>query len=248
MADTEWANDGKLNYEAVIFDMGGVFLPDPLQKFKDFEERMDLPPGSVSKVILEGWIKGPWEKIMIDEMAIPEFSNILCGHLSQNTGKLISPDTWTNFMSTYDNAKPYPEMITAIKCVRAHGLKTALLTNNCFVDEGKSETLMPLDRCLFDVVTESCVVGCRKPDPAAYTVCLQNLNVASNKVVFLDDQAKNVKAAQALGITAIQVRNCTQALSELSEVLGVPLDRLDPGMTPISPRTSFDMGVRETGL
>lgn len=45
-----------------------------------------------------------------------------------------------------------PVVIDAIKCVRAEGLKTALLTNNWFIDEQKAKTVLPVDKSLFDVV------------------------------------------------------------------------------------------------
>ena len=49
-------------------------------------------------------------------------------------------------------SQPFLEMVDAVKCVRAEGLKTALLTNNWFTDEQKSASLVPLDTSLFDVV------------------------------------------------------------------------------------------------
>ena len=47
---------------------------------------------------------------------------------------------------------PFPQMVDAVKCVRAEGLKTALLTNNWF-NAGPDKTFLPLDLSLFDVVS-----------------------------------------------------------------------------------------------
>ena len=52
-------------------------------------------------------------------------------------------------------AEPYPEVLTAIQCIRAEGLKTALVTNNWWLEEGKS--LCPVDRKYFDVVSTSII-------------------------------------------------------------------------------------------
>ena len=49
-------------------------------------------------------------------------------------------------------SQPFPEMVDAVKCVRAEGLKTALLTNNWYTDEQKSASLVPMDTSFFDVV------------------------------------------------------------------------------------------------
>ncbi len=45
----------------------------------------------------------------------------------------------------------YQEMEDAIKCVRAEGIKTALLTNNWLTE--KSKGYSPVDHSLFDVVS-----------------------------------------------------------------------------------------------
>ena len=59
-----------------------------------------------------------------------------------------------------DIVVPSPEMVAAVKCVREHGLKTALLTNNYFLDESKTKTILPVDTSLFDVVcTNFCKYG-----------------------------------------------------------------------------------------
>ena len=46
---------------------------------------------------------------------------------------------------------PFPEMVDAIQCIRAEGIKTALLTNNWITDSG--ESVCPVDKKLFDIVS-----------------------------------------------------------------------------------------------
>jgi HAD superfamily hydrolase (TIGR01509 family) len=46
-------------------------------------------------------------------------------------------------------------------------------------------------------------VGIRKPDPLIYNNLLNRLNVKADKVVFVDDRAKNLEPASALGFTTI---------------------------------------------
>lgn len=49
-------------------------------------------------------------------------------------------------------SQPYPEMLDAIQCLRAEGIKTALLTNNFRLANGT--THQPLDETLFDAVSK----------------------------------------------------------------------------------------------
>jgi len=47
--------------------------------------------------------------------------------------------------------RPFPEMLDAIHCLRAEGIKMALLTNNS--ESRNSGTYQSLDEKLFDVVS-----------------------------------------------------------------------------------------------
>jgi len=55
----------------------------------------------------------------------------------------------------------------------------------------------------FDLVMMSNEVGLLKPDPAIFTLALELLGVEAAQAIFVDDNAANGAAAQALGITAI---------------------------------------------
>ena len=49
--------------------------------------------------------------------------------------------------------KPFPEMISAIRSIKAEGIKTALLTNNWRLDGEDVKSHNPLSSSLFDVVS-----------------------------------------------------------------------------------------------
>ncbi|KAK3749022.1 hypothetical protein RRG08_056929 [Elysia crispata] len=214
--------------------MGGVFLPDPFQQFKDFETLMGLPYGIVSKVLVKGWVDGPWGRMMTGQMTVPEFARVFCQLLSKEINREIQEDTVVAFMSSYGNAQAYPEMLAAARSVRAEGLRTALLTNNCYLDEGRTRTLLPLERSLFDVVVESCVLGYCKPDRRVYNECLHRLDVTPDQTIFLDDQTDNVEVARSIGITSIKVNSPSQAVAELSRILDIPLN-YQPSCTDTNP-------------
>ncbi|MFI1279475.1 HAD family hydrolase [Streptomyces sp. NPDC020858] len=55
-----------------------------------------------------------------------------------------------------------------------------------------------LDR--FSVVGFSCRLRSAKPEPAAYEWCVRGLGVPVEEILFVDDRAENVEAAQALGL------------------------------------------------
>lgn len=55
----------------------------------------------------------------------------------------------------------------------------------------------------FDVVVVSALVGLAKPDPSIYELTLERLGVPAPATLFIDDQARNTRAAEALGIPSI---------------------------------------------
>jgi epoxide hydrolase-like predicted phosphatase len=115
---------------------------------------------------------------------------------------------------------PRPEMAHAIDIIRAHGLRTAALTNNWAHDDERAAPHMLHDAPAFDVFVESAREGLRKPDPRIYALVLARLDVLGPEAVFLDDLGINLKPARAMGMTTIKVTNPDAALAELEAVLG----------------------------
>jgi putative hydrolase of the HAD superfamily len=64
-------------------------------------------------------------------------------------------------------------------------------------------------------------VGVRKPEPRFYEIACEMLNVTPKECVFLDDLGVNLKPAAAMGMTTIKVTSSTQAISDLSKILGL---------------------------
>lgn len=73
---------------------------------------------------------------------------------------------------------------------------------------------------LFDTVSYSFHGGVSKPDPRAYRIAVDQLQVAPAEIVFIDDQAKNVEAAKRLGMKGVHFSSASQLRRELIK-LGV---------------------------
>ena len=77
---------------------------------------------------------------------------------------------------------------------------------------GAMAQVMPL----FDAIIESSKAGVRKPDPKIYLMMCEQLGVAPEACIYLDDLGINCKPAAMLGMRAIKVGDVDQALAELS--------------------------------
>jgi putative hydrolase of the HAD superfamily len=76
---------------------------------------------------------------------------------------------------------------------------------------------------VYDCVIESSKAGVRKPDPAAYELVLDALQLEASAIVYLDDLGINLKPAKAMGMTTIKVIDPDDALADLSKVLDLDL-------------------------
>lgn len=126
-------------------------------------------------------------------------------------------------------SRPVTIVLDAVKALKIKGYKTAVLTNNFFLDPTRSRSVLPIDTSMFDLVgdcllltilpccnlrtsfqlfqvVESCRVGLRKPDKAIYRLTLEKLQCKPEESVLLDDIGDNVKSARDMGMKTIKVR------------------------------------------
>jgi putative hydrolase of the HAD superfamily len=209
-----------VTYRAVIFDLGGVVLPSPIDFFRTFERERGLPDRFISEVIVGSGEHGAWSRLERGELSLAEFGAAFEAEC-EAAGTSVNASELFGAMS--GDGAPYPEMVAAIGAVRERGLRTAALTNNWKLDdERRVAQAWPLDD-LFDVVVESAIEGLRKPDRQIYLLACERLEIAPPEAVFLDDLGVNLKPARALGMTTIKVTDAATALAELETVLGFPL-------------------------
>jgi putative hydrolase of the HAD superfamily len=203
-------------YRAVIFDLGGVVVGSPLHAIAEYERAHGLSSGFINRVVVTTAPGGGWSQLERGELTLEEFYPIFEEDCAQ-AGCRISARALMEGVAAA--TVPRPAMLTAITRLRAAGLRTAALTNNWIAEGEGTGTLRPY----FDVFVESAVVGLRKPDPRIFTLACEQLGVAPNDTVFLDDIGLNLKAARALGMTTIKVSDPDAALGELQALVGVPL-------------------------
>lgn len=207
---------------AVVFDLGGVVMPSPLDAFRAYEAATGLPHRFLSEVVVQTGDDGAWSRLERGELSMTEFADEFEAECSA-AGHAVVVDEL--FAEVHANSGPRPEMLTAIARIRTEGLKTAALTNNWRPDDS-DETVgsrTPVFADLFDVIVESAIEGLRKPDPRIYELTCSRLGVAPTEAVFLDDLGVNLKSARALGMTTIKVGDPATALAELASVLGFSL-------------------------
>jgi putative hydrolase of the HAD superfamily len=205
----------------VIFDLGGVVFPSPLDAFRAYEHAHGLPERFLSEVVLADPVDGAWSRLERGELTLASFPAEFEAECRAAGGEVdasaLMLDIGTGFAAR-------PEMVGAIRAIRAHGLRTGALTNNWVADEtrGNGASSSALDG-LFDVVVESAVVGLRKPDRRIYEMVCASLDITPPDAVFLDDLGTNLKPARDMGMATIKVGDPRAAVTELAALLDIPL-------------------------
>jgi putative hydrolase of the HAD superfamily len=210
-----------VTFSAVVFDLGGVVMPSPIETFRTYEARAGLPHRFISEVILTG-DDNAWSRLERGELNMDEFADEFEAECAMAGGTVVVADLFAEMGS---GLGPRPEMLAAIRRIRAEGLRTAALTNNWRAHDdapGVGEHTPELAD-VFDIIVESAIEGLRKPDPRIYELTCSRLGVTPGATVFLDDLGTNLKSARALGMTTIKVADPAVALAELEGILGFSL-------------------------
>lgn len=207
--------------EAVLWDFGGVILTSPFEAFARYEQSIGVPEGTIRQLNATNPDTNAWAKLErteVDQLgfcALFEAEALAAGHtlVGQDVLGCLSGDV-------------RPQMVEAQRRIKESGIRQALLTNNFVSGRPEMSVARPaVDAAMsvYDLVIESSKAGVRKPDPAAYKLVLEALDLPASAIVFLDDLGINLKPAKALGMTTIKVVDPDDALDELSKVLGIDL-------------------------
>ncbi|WP_336030390.1 HAD-IA family hydrolase [Geodermatophilus sp. FMUSA9-8] len=211
-----------MSVAAVVFDLGGVITESPMLAFAAYEAEAGLPEGLVRRLNSTDPDSNAWARYERNELDVEGFVDtfeaeaLAAGHRVDARRVLAAL-----------HGEVRPEMVAAVRRLRAAGLPLAMLSNNV----APMERTGPLAELLglFDAVVESSVEGVRKPEPEIYRRALARLNEAVGRdldfadCAYLDDLGINLKPARALGMHTVKVADPRRALDELSALVGFPL-------------------------
>jgi epoxide hydrolase-like predicted phosphatase len=158
----------------------------------------------------------PMHALERGEMAIPDFERELARRLTTHDGRAVEPTGLLDRM--FAGFKKQQPMFDVVRRARGYGLRTALLSNSWGMDYPREEW----DE-IFDAVVISGEVGMRKPEPAIYRYAAEQLGVAPEACVFVDDLGANVKGAVGVGMVGVKFVNAEQAMEELEGLFGLVL-------------------------
>jgi putative hydrolase of the HAD superfamily len=208
--------------EAVIWDFGGVFTTSPFEAFARYEREKGLPENIIRQINGANHLENAWARFERAELDLAGFDEAFAAEASALGHHIPGRDVIGLLAGDFR-----PDVIEALRRVKAAGLKTGCITNNVpsnQVGSADGRSLYAREvMALFDHVIESAKTGLRKPDPRIYEMMCQALHVAPPACVFLDDLGVNLKPARAMGMTTIKVESGPQAIAALESAIGLDL-------------------------
>ncbi len=198
----------KAKAKALVLDFGSVISLTMFETHAQTEKELGLAPGTLT------WM-GPF-----DPDNDPMWRDMEAGKITQRdywlarakeVGELVG-ENWTTMMDFVKRARGQDpmsimrqEMIDLIYLAHESGRKVAILSNELdlfFGDDirGKLPFLSAVD-----VIVDASYTNILKPDPKAYHLCLDELKLAANECVFIDDQIINAEGANAVGMIGLHL-------------------------------------------
>ena len=207
------------DFDAVLWDFGGVILSSPFEAFNKLEAAKGLPLDTIRRINATNPDDNAWARFERSEIDLSGFDEAFAAE-----ARALGVDLRGHDVVAVIHGVIRPEMVEALRRVKQH-YKTACLTNNVN-DSGAGaayEAEVGAVLAQFDTVIESRKVGVRKPDPRFYEMACEILQLDPARAVYLDDLGVNLKPAKAMGMRTIKVGGADQALRELEAILDLPL-------------------------
>jgi FMN phosphatase YigB (HAD superfamily) len=169
----------------IFFDINGCLVRFFHRAFTEIAKDTHAPADAIESAF---WHYN--DAICRGEITLAEFNGLLAEQLG-----VPSIDWKKYYMAAID---PIQEMHDVVTWAAKH-YRVGLLSNIMpgFIDEMMANGLLP--SLSYDVVIDSSVVGCIKPEHQIYEMAQNRANVPPEEVLLVDDSRTNLMAAEKMG-------------------------------------------------
>ncbi len=207
---------------ALLLDFGSVISKSLFETLPDIEAAYGLEPGTLD------W-RGPfapkddalWSAMQADEVSERGYWAERCTQLGKLAGaELEMIDVIKASRGEDPNRCIRPEAVDAIGRAKAMGAGISILSNELELFYG-AEVLakVPLFE-LMDHTIDATTTHILKPDPEAYRLALDAIALPPERIVFVDDQMRNIEGGRSAGFACVHFNVLTPRKS-YEEALGI---------------------------
>ncbi|TRY83547.1 hypothetical protein DNTS_016257 [Danionella cerebrum] len=217
--------------KTVLFGFRGVVVsPNLTQIYENFEENTSLPRGFIKRLTTKlgndnALFRSEKGKTTLSQM-VPEFEAECQKEAADQEVTLSAQFSAQKLFDDLRKMEFNMTILDASNALRRNGIATAVLTNIWVDDTAEryrfARILTVLEKH-FDLVLRSCHDGARIPESEIFNTALKKLAVEPQEAVWLDVDEESLKAAEALGMTAVSFKDVTEALKRIQELTGVEI-------------------------
>ena len=202
------------HYRGLVLDFGGVLTTSFEGALRAYCVRDGLVPDALEKIFnVDEGAQGVLVELERGRISQAEF----IAHLAPALG--VDPDGLLERMLA--DLRWEPLVVQAVAELRARGIKVAVLSNSWGSTPFDPYARFHLNEH-YDAVVISDQVGMRKPDPEMFALALDRLELPGKQCVFVDDVARYLPPARALGMATIHATDPATTVTELERLFGGP--------------------------
>ena len=215
--------------QALLLDFGSVVSVSLFERHRDTEAELGLAAGSLR------WL-GPiapetdalWQAMQRDEISEREY----WARRARELGEAAGQPQWdmlamlTRLRHTDPNAVVRPGIRRLVRAAHARQLPVGILSNELELFYG-AEFLSRMDILRdMQVIVDATHTKILKPDPRAYEMAVQQLGLPAARVLFVDDQFRNIAGAQRAGLQSqfFDLRDVDGGIAAVAARLRLPLE------------------------
>jgi putative hydrolase of the HAD superfamily len=211
---------------ALLLDFGSVISVSVFERHRETEQILGLPAGTLT------WL-GPlapagdalWRSMLRGEISERDYWQVR----ARETGELIGEHDWDMPMllkrvrQTDPNAVVRPEIDALVLAARAAGIRVGILSNELELFYGNKFLAGMRFLKDLDVIVDATHTGILKPDPRAYQMAIDALKLPPERVLFVDDQFRNIAGAVGVGLQTqyFDLRDVPGNIAAVAARLGV---------------------------
>ena len=180
-------------FKAVLWDFGGVITSSPFEAFNRYEAENGLPEDFLRSINATDPETNAWAQLESSQVSVDEFDELFARE-AETRGHRVMGKEVLDLLS----GDVRPEMVSALGIIK-QSHRIGCITNNVNTGQGpgmaktsdKASQVAEI-MAMFDVVIESSKVGIRKPDPKIYQMTCEQMSIAPEETIYLDDLGINL--------------------------------------------------------
>ncbi len=198
----------KNRIELILFDVDNTLLYHTKMNYYVIIAKLSNSEISHVKLFCDKLL----DKLDSGELSVKEFESRIAKKFLLDINRISWRAFYLNEMKPWKNILGYVNQLN-------RSYKTAILTN---VDAQRyKNTKRLLSRVKFNYMFPSCQFGIVKPNPKIFNMVFKKTRIKPNRILFVDDNKKNIEVAKKLGVyviiankPALTIKNIRKFLSD----------------------------------